>query len=303
MRRISESQIYRYKLITTFFFFLIIVFLWSGCFVSWLRSLSPTRIKPYTLLDCKFLFFFPAFSSEWSSFLLSIMCIEKFFALYFPLKTRTICTVAMAKRVTLVVTLLLSGYNMQHFFIRKSRVYPNGSKRCEFVNVPDNYELINHRVEYTLYSFAPFTIMVLANGAIIYKFMRASCARDQDGTESTNQALRRSANRGTAMLITVSLAFLILTGPTAVFAFTFKPYPNIQNTVVSLLRYVNHSINALLYCASGSRFRTELMKTFPFHLCGKNIKNFQNGPQRISSVVFRSNSTSASEIGITPSPD
>ena len=245
--------------------------------------------------------FFPAFSSEWSSFLLSIMCIEKFFVLYFPLKTRSICTVAMAKRVTIVVTLLLAGYNMQHFFIRKSRVYPNGSKRCQYVNVPDSYELTNYRTEYTLYSFAPFTIMVLTNGAIIYKFMRASCAHDQGGTESTNQALSRSANRGTAMLITVSLAFLILTGPSAAFALiTYKANP-MQKAVVVLLRYVNHSINAVLYCANGSRFRTELMKTFPFRLCGKKIKSLHNGSQRIGSLVF--NTTSTSEISITPNPD
>ena len=105
----------------------------------------------------------------------------------------------MAKRVTFVVTLLLAGYNMQHFFIRKSRVYQNGSKRCQYVNVPDSYELTEYFIQYTLYSFAPFTIMVLTNGAIIYKFMRASCARDQSGTQSTNQALSKSANRGTAM--------------------------------------------------------------------------------------------------------
>ena len=74
-----------------------------------------------------------------------------------------------------------------------------------------------------------------------------------------------------------------------------------QKAVVVLLSYVNHSINAVFYCASGSRFRTELMKTFPFRLCGKKINSLHNGSQRISSLVF--NTTSTSEISITPNPD
>ena len=122
----------------------------------------------------------------------------------------------MAKRVTFVVTLLLVAINMRHFFIFKAITLPNGAKDCIFVNVVDIYPLIHYKIQSTIYSFIPFTIMVLTNGAIIFKFMRALCARDQGGTQSTNQALSKSANRGTAMLITVSLAFLILTGPVAV---------------------------------------------------------------------------------------
>ena len=226
------------------------------------------------------------------------MCVEKFFALYFPLKTRSICTVTMAKRVTFVATLILAGYNMQNFFIRKTRVFPKGPTRCVPLN--PSYGLINHRIEYTLYSFALFTIMVLTNGAIIYTFMRASCARDQGGTESTNQALSKSANKGTAMLITVSLAFLILTGPSAVFAVISHQADPLQRAAIVILRYINHSINAVLYCVSGSRFRSELMKTFPFKLYRKKIKSRHSRPQSISSLVL--NSTSTSEISFTPSP-
>ena len=46
--------------------------------------------------------------------------------------------------------------------------------------------------------------------------MQASCTRDQGGTESTNQALSKSANRGTTMLVAISLAFIVLTGPVAI---------------------------------------------------------------------------------------
>ena len=281
--------------------FLISVFLWTGCLVAWFRNLTHFRFNPYTWFDCKFLYFFFYLSSQTSSCLLAVMCIEKYFALYFPLRSRSICTVATAKKVTFSVTFVIAGINMQHFFIWEAYTSPKGAKTCIMVNIPDNYPIINSKLRQTLYSFAPFTIMVLTNGAIIFKFMRASCTRDQGGTESTNQALSRSANRGTAMLITVSLAFLILTGPVAVtYNITTNPGP-ILRAVVVLLRYVNHSINAVFYCMVGSKFRNELMKTFPFRLCCKTTNILHSGSKSVGSLVL--NSAITSEITVTGSPE
>ena len=257
------------------------VFLWSGCFAAWFRDISHYRINPYTWLDCKFLLFFAPFSSQWSSCLLVVMCIEKFFALYFPLKTRSICTVAMAKRVTFVLTLFLIAVNLQSFFIFEPQVNAYGRKSCKLVRVPKNYQMVYNQIEHTLYSFGPFAVMVLANGAIIYKFMRASCTRDQGGTESTNQALSKSANRGTTMLVSISLAFIVLTGPVAITLAITNDFDPMLQAVIVLIRYVNHSINAVLYCASGSRFRTELMKTYPFRICS-NSRNSGHDSHRLS---------------------
>ena len=149
---------------------------------AWIGNVTVYQVYPFAWLDCKLVFFLVNFSSQWSSCLLAVMCIEKFLAFYFPLKSRSISTVAMAKRVTFVITLILAGFNMKHFFIWEARIAPNGTKYCA-VNIPAHYILILLKINYALYSFAPFTIMVLTNGAIIYKFMQALCARDQGGTE------------------------------------------------------------------------------------------------------------------------
>ena len=173
------------------------------------------------------------------------------------------------------------------------------------VRVPENYQMVYNQIEHTLYSFGPFSIMVLANGAIIYKFMRASCARDQGGTESTNQALSKSANRGTTMLVAISLAFIVLTGPVAITLAITNDFGPMLQAVIVLVRYVNHSINAVLYCMSGSRFRDALMKTFPFSLCDKS-GNLSNNSSRLSrsgtlstSVI---SSTAMVEVGSTANP-
>ena len=270
--------------------FPIAVVLWTECFSFWVLNITHNRVAPFTWLDCKLFYFLTPFSAELSSNLLAVMCIEKFFALYFPLRTRSLCTIAMAKRVTFSVTLILAGYNIQAFFFMSNYVLPNSNKSCSWINVSFYSSKIHFKIESTLYSFAPFTIMVLTNGAIIYKFMRASCARDQGGTESTNQALSKSANKGTTMLATVSLAFLILTGPASFVNLNIKHIDPILLMVFVLLRYTNNSINAVLYCVSGSRFRNELKKTFPFHLC--------SGSQGLSNLVLQS--TTMSEINVRP---
>ena len=249
------------------------------------------------------MYFLFLFSLQWSSMLLAAMCIEKFFALYFPLKTRSTCTVAMAKKVTFVVTLILVAINLQHCFIWEADVNAGGLTFCKLVNVLDGYIEIYIKIDYTLYSYGPFTIMALCNGAIIYKFMQASCARDQGGTESTNQALSKAANKGTAMLITVSIMFLVLTGPVAIIDNSVgdKVHP-ITYAIMVLLRYINHSINAVLYCMSGSRFRNEVMKTFPFRFCRKGT-NLHSGSQSVSSLTGKStNVTVTSNVSAATSP-
>ena len=103
--------------------------------------------------------------------------------------------------------------------------------------------------------------MFLTNFAIVLKFMTVKCK--SNSTESTNQALTKSATRGTAMVVTVSVTFILLTAPTAVYEtlFVIRVVDNPMYVVfMNFAQYLNHSINGLLYCIVGSRFRTEFLK-------------------------------------------
>ena len=185
-----------------------------------------------------------------------MMSIEKFIALYFPLKTRNICTVKTAKWSCLCSAILFVGFNSQFFFVIKAHKGNLFRVNCDWTN--EAYALIYYRIDAILYSFGPFAIMGLTNIAIIYKFVRAKMAA-RGGTESTNQALVKSATRGTAILITVSVTFIMLTGPFNIYySMTTYQHPLID----IILRWpmdLNHGINGLLYCVVGSKFRKELV--------------------------------------------
>ena len=111
------------------------------------------------------------FSKEYSSLLLVLMSIEKCFAVYFPLKSRTVCTVKTAKWSTGIVGVILTGFNLQWFiFVEAQATQWVGYYFCgttKYFN--EAFDLIGS----VLYSFGPFALMFVTNFAIAFKFMAA----------------------------------------------------------------------------------------------------------------------------------
>ena len=238
--------------------------LWSGCFGGWVIFLTRSKVDPRLWTDCKLFYFMFLFGKHYSSMLLVLLSIEKCFAVYFPLKAKSICTVRMAKWATGIFGVILAGYNIIQFFTYSQFSKPYGRYVCSS-SFNRNVELILDNVDSALYSFGPFILMFITNSAIVFKFMKAKCK--SNSTESTNQALVKSATRGTAMVVTVSITFLILTAPTAMHMILLRWYNlaykfPLYRAFINLTQYLNHSINGVLYCIVGSRFRKELLKIF-----------------------------------------
>jgi hypothetical protein len=83
--------------------------------------------------------------------------------------------------------------------------------------------------------------------------------------------------RVTYMLLTVSFFYLVLTSPYAAYSLFFQirsddPHTHAVNmlikTIFFILMYTNHSINFILYCVTGRKFRREL-KDLVVCLCCK----------------------------------
>ena len=187
------------------------------------------------------------------------MSVEKCFAVYFPLKSKTVCTVKTAKWATGIVGLVLTGYDIFHVWSEESRFIQSLGRHVCVVMV--DYWKILFALDSVLYSFGPFILMFMTHFAIVFKFMRAKC--QHNSTESTNQALTKVATRGTAMVVTVSVTFLILTVPTAVYMalphVIQLPNNPFYHVFMNVTQYLNHSINGVLYCIVGSTFRNELL--------------------------------------------
>ena len=195
------------------------------------------------------------------------MSIEKWFALYFPSKPLRYCTVRSAKGISLVTGVILMAYIAQCLFLQNMST---SNEYFEFCILPNEYYVkLFDIVELILYSFAPFTLMITANSAAIYKLVKANRRQQNKATESTCQAVSKSATKGTAMLITVSLSFLILTALAAViFPLNLRRFPMLT-AILHLLGHTSHCINGVLYCIIGSRFRREMITML--HCCCQGL--------------------------------
>ena len=142
-----------------------------------------------------------------------IMTVEKCFALYYLLKSKIICTVKNAKRICEAAGFLLFAFNLQVYFLNKFTIDSNGEKICVFDGFSVKYKTAFYLIDSLLYSTVPTCVILTANFLIILKFLRAKWESRHSGTESVNQALSKSAIKGTVMLLFVSFAFIILTGP------------------------------------------------------------------------------------------
>ena len=253
-------------------------------FLAWIGYLTRWTVNPIQWTECKLAHFFNYFFRHYSSSLLVVMSIEKFYALYFPLKSKSVCTVKTAKWITGLLALLFFGYDVQYLVLYKKEAI-DGVDSCLIPN--RMYFRILDRIDSILYSFGTFTVMLLVNCAIIAKFMRAKCQNMmQNSTESTSQALNKYATKGTAMVVTVSVTFIVLTAPVAIDqALGRKLTPNpVYFAFMVLMQFLNHSINGVLYCIVGTKFREELLKLFK---CRKTTTdaNYQISTVTVSTVT------------------
>ena len=190
------------------------------------------------------------------------MAVEKFFTLYFPFKSKTVCTLKTAKWATGISAFIFFSFDIQYLVIYKS-VKMNGVIKCFSTN--KKHLAILDRADSIIYSSGTFTIMLLVNSAIIAKFMKNKCKNIcQNSTESTSQALNKYATKGTAMVVRVSITFIVLTAPVSIDQVTGRkltPYPLYYVFMISM-QYLNHSINCVLYCIVGTKFREELLNVF-----------------------------------------
>ena len=149
-----------------------------------------------------------------------MMSVEKFIALYFPFKSRNICTVRTAKWASGIAFVVYFLLNFFWFFVVKALKGDRGARNvaCVLEDFFVKFYLNWERIDGVLHSFGPFAIMAFTNIAIIYKFIQAKLTNRRCGrTESTNHALDNAAMRGTAILITVTMTFIILTAPAQIF--------------------------------------------------------------------------------------
>ena len=148
-------------------------------------QLTRGQVDPRIWTDCKLFYFLFYFGRHYSSMLLVLMSLEKCFAVYFPFKSKTICTVKTAKWATGIVGVTLAGFNSLQFVDSESRfIQSDGYYDC-FFTFDEKISDILYLIDSTLYSFGPFILMFTTNFAIVFKFLKAKFTKS-NSSESTS---------------------------------------------------------------------------------------------------------------------
>jgi hypothetical protein len=214
------------------------------------------------------------FSSGTSSRLaLAAMTVDRAFAVLYPLKAKTICTVFRARKTVVILTIIPVVLDLNIFFGFKIRFL--GSEFAAIVTEFEDHPWLNMVVtvyHLTVNGVLPFSVILICNVLILISVKRAASDRRKmakDENESGNTHITR-------MLVLVSIAFVILCSPYLIFE-VLVTIPDVTSeynfaNIYWLLRFnvifwtmgafaeSNHAINFYLYVLGGKKFRNDARK-------------------------------------------
>ncbi len=227
-----------------------------------------------------FIYYVTMHSSVW---ILVFMSAEKSFAIFFPFRAKHVCTVKVAKFVCAVIIIVWSIFESQWFFLLR-KVDDGVNIWCDY-----NYDFASNKYfefynvfDSCVYSFIPCTFILFINVSIITRLM---IAKFKSGSGSGQNTLSKTAINTSILLLSVSISFFILTIPSSITFImrnlNYSVDPKVYAMTIFLF-YINHSINAALYCFCGSKFRKEALKML--YCCGQG---------RVGPETTNSNSASA----------
>lgn len=276
--------------------------LYVSAFKTWIFLLTGFELLNASNEACKIVFFLLLVSFHLAAWIIVLITLDRFIAVWFPLKATTMCVLSRARAATIILILTVFVYQLHVFWTFELQWHRQTQRmRCMPTKGHQHFNQLPFNIlKVVTYSFLPFLIIMVLNVAIIVRLRKTPIAlihgggggHDTSGTYSTRSSTRDGTHldgaagpnrtrasmhlhiRLTYMLLTVSFVWLLLTAPWSMYSLITqessrdpqtKARQILAKSVCFLLYYTNHSINFFLYCITGNKFRRELMELF-FHV-------------------------------------
>ena len=263
-----------------------------GLLRLWIGQITGYDIKNEHDWACKLIHVLGHTLSDYSGWLIVAVTAERYVAVCHPLKATNICSRTRATRVVMLLLGVIFVLNLHFIWTVRLHLYsPDGSTMVIKCVAGDRYrhlvDIIWPWVDAAIYSFFPFLAIMTFNTLIIRQVVLAKRKRQrlqsgEDETSGPHSDFSYSCTGGsdgtriTIMLLTISFTFLLTTLPLNLslivrqFYLTEGEVPptekvltlRLVQTITELLMYTNHAINFFLYCATGHKFRHQLVTSF-----------------------------------------
>lgn len=199
--------------------------------------------------------------------------VERYIAVCHPLKAATMCTISRAKIVIFGVSLGSTMYNIPRWYEYRPSWHTNKETNETYVDFVSTVFSTNPTYVQVYFSWLYVPIMCiipLLTLSIMNLFLILAVRRSQQQQKNMNVKQSRE-NNVTIMLVSVVIVFIICQVPALVYNLAYavdRQYvqEKFGYQVLSVFRNFlvcfNSSINFLLYCALGQKFRRIFLQTF-----------------------------------------
>ena len=226
---------------------------------------------------CKFLQYLLDLFSDYSTCLILAFTVERFVAVYLPMKFKEICTVKRARLSCLVILFIVAVFIAPYHILFIGR-YHNYNV-CTVLMEHESKFTILYMVEALVFRIIPVIVIAVLNVFIIVKVSRVTRDRKRRASSKTTCANNNKKNRAkkedkslqlTIMLILVSTSYVLLYIPVLVHFVLYKLQRSkiiltmsqdamlIAQNYTRVLYVSGFAINFFLYTMSGRVFREQL---------------------------------------------
>ena len=251
--------------------------LWVGLLRQWIRYLG-FEIRTTANWVCKMHWWFIYVTLDTSVWLLVMVTVERLVTTFKPITNRILCTKKRAQVAigAIVVTALVINCHLLYGMELKVSESEGGMEVYTCGPSEDYVDFFVHVWNYfdlCIFSLLPFSILLPCNMGIIYKVISNNRKIKTQVVPLNSTVTDNKIKSMSKLLLTLNFVFIATTAPVCVYLIG-EPYwipkevpRDIQLedpwwAVVNMLMYTNNTVNFLMYCVSGSKFRKELISLY-----------------------------------------
>ncbi|CAH8511650.1 unnamed protein product [Schistosoma rodhaini] len=262
-----------------------------GCLRQWIIGITNEKVDIRIKFGCGIPLFLFTFSTDLSTWIIILLCIERAVCVWTPIKFKQWCKLEHGITALIFVVLCLAGVNIHYVWT----VYVKDNS-CAPKQEYKSFHLYWPYIDFAIYSFIPLAFILLVNISIIWRMKTTNVStkhtqnsiipRETLISDSLKQISLKSTareQRSARVLRTVvcmTISHFLLTMP-VVFFYLFeskfcidnKDWINVCDTierVTVILQMINHMTHFFIYSCTSSVFLSDLnrlCKNHPLKCC------------------------------------
>eukprot|EP00058_Branchiostoma_floridae_P014977 XP_002600465.1 hypothetical protein BRAFLDRAFT_70161 [Branchiostoma floridae] len=194
---------------------------------------------------CKLTKFLVRSSGYLSAWITTAFTVERYIAVCHPMRRSALCTMDKTRKVLLGMVLVVCSVSCLEFWAQVER-----DNMCVF---RDPQTWLNITIyDMTAGRLIPTAAVGVINIVIVIRVLQTQ--KNRQNLSKCAKETEKRQNQITVVLFTVSTTFFLLTVPQSVSVVT--------NHTLALMFKLNFSVNFILYCVTGRRFREAFLRIF-----------------------------------------